>query len=106
MAILQRKLKEKILMPDGSEEHFFELKRPGDHKFKVEQIDGLINSMLRVASRKTGKNAGISYIKVINGGDYATYHTLEKFYEYYEGKVKDTTKFSEIARVHFAFKLT
>jgi hypothetical protein len=67
--------------------------------FGIDDLDKMIKSMSKV-SKQQKKTMKITRIYVMNGANRSSWKDEESFMEYYEGRVKDESKFHEFSQVH------
>lgn len=64
----------------------------------ITELRGLVNKIKTKGVEKYG-DFTMPLIKVLNGDKWVTFSTEEAFDNYYEGKVKETEKFSEFLQL-------
>ena len=53
-----------------------------------------LTKLIAAKGEKTFDYFDLALIRVLNGDKWSTYNSMESYLDYYEGKVKDTSKFT------------
>ncbi len=70
-------------------------------KILCEDVDAFINALIDKGQEKH-RVFELAYIRAGNGIGIGTYHDSAAFQDYYEGRVKDTQKFTELDQLEVA----